>query len=171
MSGLMVDLQNATVKQHCKILRMPMIGSQFSTLAEQAVRENRTHVGYLEALLTAEIEEREKNTIERRLKEARLPRVKTLDEFDFDQSPLVKAAKMRELADGGYIEKAEPVLLIGDCGTGKTHPAREPADGAGDQVSAAGVHGRNRPLSRGGGGRTGESGQALVHYDAGEPGA
>ena len=97
------------------------MSSHFAPLAEQAVRENRTHIGYLEALLTAEIEEREKNTIERRIKEARLPRVKTLEEFDFDQSPLVKAAKMREWADGGYIERAEPVLLIGDCGTGKTH--------------------------------------------------
>src|ERR1700691_5398071 len=107
MSGLMVDLQNATVQQHCKTLRMPIMASQFSTLAEQAVRENQTHVGYLEALLTAEIEEREKNTIERRLKEARLPRVKTLEEFDFNQSPLVDAAKLRELAAGGYIERAE----------------------------------------------------------------
>jgi DNA replication protein DnaC len=121
MSNAMVELQEATIKQHCKLLRMPMMASQFSTLAEQAVRENKTHIGYLEALLTAEIEEREKNTIERRIKEARLPRVKTLEEFDFAQSPLVKAAKMRELADGGYIDRAEPVLLIGDCGTGKTH--------------------------------------------------
>jgi DNA replication protein DnaC len=115
MSNAMAELQDATIKQHCKTLRMPMMASQFSPLAEQAVRENRTHVGYLEALLTAEIEEREKNTIERRIKEARLPRVKTLEEFDFNQSPLVKAAKMRELAEGGYIQRAEPVLLIGDC--------------------------------------------------------
>ena len=121
MSHPVADLQDASIRQHCKALRMPMIASQFSALAEQAVRENRTHVGYLEALLVAEIEEREKNTIERRIKEARLPRVKTLEEFDFNQAPLVKAAKMRDLADGGYIDRAEPVLLIGDCGTGKTH--------------------------------------------------
>ena len=62
-----------------------------------------------------------KNTIDRRIKEARLPRVKTLEEFDFSQAPLVNAAKLRELADGGYIDRAEPVLLIGDCGTEKTH--------------------------------------------------
>ena len=117
----MVELQNATIRQHCKALRMPTIGSQFGTLAEQAVREKTTHVAYLEALLTVEMEEREKNTIDRRIKEARLPRVKTIEEFDFSQSPQVTAAKMRDLANGGYIERAEPVLLIGDCGTGKTH--------------------------------------------------
>ena len=117
----MVELQDATIRQHCKALRMPTIGSQFSTLAEQAVRENTTHLSYLEALLTVETEEREKNTIDRRIKEARLPRVKTIEEFDFSQSPQVTAAKMRDLANGGYIDRAEPVLLIGDCGTGKTH--------------------------------------------------
>jgi DNA replication protein DnaC len=121
MSSPMVQLQDATIKQYCKALRMPTIASQFSTLAEQAVREKKTHVGYLEALLTVEMEERERNTIDRRIKEARLPRVKTLEEFDFNQSPQVTAAMMRELANGGYIERAEPILLIGDCGTGKTH--------------------------------------------------
>lgn len=121
MSGQLVTLQDATIKQHCKTLRMPTVASQFSTLAEQAVREKQTHTGYLEALLNAETEERERNTIDRRIKEAHLPRVKTLEEFDYTQAPLVTAAKMRELAEGGYIERAEPVLLIGDCGTGKTH--------------------------------------------------
>lgn len=121
MSGQLVSLQDATIKQHCKTLRMPTIASQFSSLAEQAVREKQTHTGYLEALLNAETEDRERNTIDRRIKEAHLPRVKTLEEFDYTQAPLVTAAKMRELAEGGYIERAEPVLLIGDCGTGKTH--------------------------------------------------
>jgi DNA replication protein DnaC len=100
---------------------MPMIASQFTSLAEEAIREKKSHVGYLEALLTAEIEERERNTIERRIREAHLPRMKTLEEFDFTQSPNVTAAKMRDLAEGGYIERAEPVLFLGECGTGKTH--------------------------------------------------
>jgi DNA replication protein DnaC len=121
MSSQLNQLQDATIAQHCKALRMPTMAAQFNTLAEQAIREKRTHLGYLDAVLTVEIEEREKNTVERRIKEARLPRVKTLEEFDFHQSPLVDAAKMRDLADGGYIDRAEPVLLIGDCGTGKTH--------------------------------------------------
>jgi DNA replication protein DnaC len=121
MSSQMAQLEDAAIRQHCKALRMPTMGSQFNTLAEQAVREKKTHTGYLEALLTAEIEEREKNTIVSRIKDARLPRVKTLEEFDFNQSPLISAAKMRELAAGSYIDQAEPVVLIGDCGTGKTH--------------------------------------------------
>jgi DNA replication protein DnaC len=121
MSQQLVQLQDATIRQHCKTLRVPTIGAQFSTLAEQAVREKKTHRGYLEALLSAESEERERNTISRRIKEAHLPRVKTLEEFDYNQSPMISAAKMQELAAGGYVDRAEPVLFIGECGTGKTH--------------------------------------------------
>ncbi len=92
MSNPMVHLQEATIKAQCKTLRMPMVASQFGTLAEQAIREKQSHIGYLEALLLAEIEERERNTIERRIREAHLPRVKTLEEFDYTQSPNVTAA-------------------------------------------------------------------------------
>ncbi|MGE5713392.1 MAG: IS21-like element helper ATPase IstB [Betaproteobacteria bacterium] len=58
----------------------------------------------------------------RRIQEARLPRVKTVQEFDFTQSP-VPAARIADLANGSYIDRAEPVVLIGEAGTGKTHLA------------------------------------------------
>jgi DNA replication protein DnaC len=117
----MSGLQATTIQQQCKLLRMPAVGSQFERLAEQSVREKQSHLDYLEALLNAELEERERNTVERRLRDAHLPRMKTLEEFDFSQSPKISAAQIRELAEGGYIERAEPVLFVGDCGTGKTH--------------------------------------------------
>ena len=118
----MSELQEQAVRQHCKVLRMPAISSGFARLAEAAVREGQSHVGYLEALLAAEMEERESRAIARLLHEARLPRLKTLDEFEFDRSG-VSAARVRELAEGGYIGRAEPVLLVGEAGTGKTHLA------------------------------------------------
>ena len=85
------------------------------------MRAKQSHLDYLEALLSAELEERERYTIERRLRDAHLPRMKTLEEFDFSKSPKISAAQIRELAEGGYLERAEPVLFVGDCGTGKTH--------------------------------------------------
>lgn len=115
------SVENQAVEQHCKLLRLPTVGGQFQALAQQAAREKRTHIGYLEALLSAEVEDRERRAIERRLKEARLPRIKTLEEFDFAESKKVSAAEMAQLAKGEYIDRSEPVLLIGDCGTGKTH--------------------------------------------------
>jgi DNA replication protein DnaC len=121
MSATPLAVQQATILQHCKVLHLPTVGGQCGPLAAQAVRERHTHLGYLEVLLAAEVDERERHAIARRLKEAHLPRVKTLDEFDFGQASKVSATQIREHADGGYIERTEPVVLIGDCGTGKTH--------------------------------------------------
>src|SRR5437773_2986692 len=111
----------AHIQQQCKLLRMPAVAAQCVRLAEQAVRERQNHLGYLEALLATELEERERNTVERRLREAHLPRMKTLDEFDFSQSPKISPSQVQELATGDYIERAEPIILIGEPGTGKTH--------------------------------------------------
>ncbi|MBV8090796.1 MAG: ATP-binding protein, partial [Alphaproteobacteria bacterium] len=121
MNAESVILEAATIRQQCKLLRMPAIATQCAQLAEQAVRERQTHLGYLEALLQAELEEREQRLIERRIREARLPRLKTLEEFDFARNPKVSAQQIHELARGDYIIRAEPVIFIGDSGTGKTH--------------------------------------------------
>jgi DNA replication protein DnaC len=64
---MMGELQDQAVRQHCKTLRMPTIGGQFARLAEAATREGQSHVGYLEALLAAEMEERESRAISRLL--------------------------------------------------------------------------------------------------------
>src|SRR4051795_11627421 len=116
---MMAALQDQAIRQHCKTLRMPTIGTQFARLADAAVREGQSHVGYLEALLAAEMEER---AIARLLHEAKLPRMKTLEAFEFDRSA-VSAAHLRTLADGDYVSRAEPVLLVGEAGMGKTHLA------------------------------------------------
>jgi len=116
-------LVEATVRQHCKTLRLPTIGSQFVGLSAEAVKGKQSHVEYLEALLAGELEERERRTVERRIHDAYLPKVKTLEDFEFSQAPTISAGQIRELAEGGYIDRAEPVVLTGDCGTGKTHLA------------------------------------------------
>ena len=116
-------LEYASVLQYCKAVRMPTVGANFVPLAEQAVKENHSHIRYLEALLAIECEERDRHAIDNRIRDAQLPRLKTLEEFDFAQAPQIPAARIRELAEGGYIERKEPIVLIGECGTGKTHLA------------------------------------------------
>jgi len=116
-------LTEAIIRQHCKTLHLPTIGSQFARLAAEAVKGKQSHMEYLEALLAAELEDRERRTVERRIREAHLPKVKTLEEFEFSKAPTISPAQIRELAEGGYIDRAEPVVLMGDCGTGKTHLA------------------------------------------------
>lgn len=121
MNSPKAALQATAIQQQCKVLHLPAVGSQCAGLAELAVKEKQSHLDCLEALLAAELEEREHRLVSRRLREARLPRMKTLEEFDFSQSPKVSAAEIRQLSEGGDIERAEPILFIGDCGTGKTH--------------------------------------------------
>ena len=105
------SLEHASVRQYCKAVRMPVIARQLLSLAEQAVKENHSHIRYLEALLAMECEERDRHAISNRIRDAQLPRMKTLEEFDFAQAPQISAARIRELAEGGYIERSEPVVL------------------------------------------------------------
>ena len=73
--------------------------------------------------MSAEVEEREQNAVARRIKDAHFPKVKTLEEFNFQEARHLPAGLIRQLADGAYIGKTKPVLLLGDTGTGKTHLA------------------------------------------------
>ena len=116
-------LRSEAIRQYCRQLRLPTVSSQFGNLADEAVKQQHGPVRYLEALFAAEIEERERNAVLRRVFEAKLPRMKTLEEFDFAQSPHISAARIHQLADGGWIQRAEPILFIGEPGTGKTHLA------------------------------------------------
>jgi len=117
----MMNLDAATVEEFCRSLRLPTVAAQFVRLAQDAATTNQTHTNFLAALLGAEVEERERGTVERRIREAKFPRMKTLDEFDFAAAPHIPATLVRALCDGGYMQRAEPVIMIGDSGTGKTH--------------------------------------------------
>ena len=123
MSDPHPELRLAAIRQQCKQLQLPAVSAQCGRLAEQAVKAQHSHLAYLEALLGAELEERERRAIDRRIREAHFPRVKTLEEFDFAGAPTIPAATLRTLAEGEYLRRAEPVLFLGETGTGKTHLA------------------------------------------------
>ena len=116
-------MQQAALLQYAKQLHLPTLGDQFVSLAEEAVKEKQSHLSYLEALLEAEVEERDRKAVTRRIQEARFPAVKTLEEFDFQSVPYIPAATVRNLSEGGYLTRKEPVIFLGETGTGKTHLA------------------------------------------------
>jgi DNA replication protein DnaC len=70
-------LEQASIRQYCKTVRVPTIAVNFISLAEQAVKENQTHTRYLEALLAIECEERDRHAIANRIRDAQLPRMKS----------------------------------------------------------------------------------------------
>jgi DNA replication protein DnaC len=122
MSLTPVGVEIATIREHCKPLRLRTLADSCERLSEEAIRERHTHLQFLDALLLAELEERQARAVIRRLQEARLPRVKTLDEFDFAKTTL-SASQILALATGDYLVRKEPVLFLGESGTGKTHLA------------------------------------------------
>jgi DNA replication protein DnaC len=115
--------QQAIIRQYAKQLYLRTVGMQFSGLAEEAIQQKRSHLSYLEALLGAEVEERDRNAVARRICEAHFPKLKTLEEFVFSDAPHIPAAVVRNLAEGGYLQRSEPVIFLGETGTGKTHLA------------------------------------------------
>ncbi len=110
----------AVIDARARELKLPSIGNRFRALAEETLREQGTPMEYLAALLEAEAEDRMERRKTRRLKEARFPQIKHLEDFRFDDNPKVSAVVIRTLAGMEWIKKHESVILIGDSGTGKT---------------------------------------------------
>jgi DNA replication protein DnaC len=104
----------------CRQLRLPSVGARWQSMEKEAVRGRLSHSAYLAGLLEQELEDRSQRRAQRRIAEARFPAVKRLSDFQFAQAPVVPAALIAQLAEGGYIDRAENVLLVGDSGTGKT---------------------------------------------------
>ena len=105
----------------CRALRLPTVRTEADALADAAARDRLTHRAYLAEVLTAELDERDGRRRERRIAEARFPRLKRLDDFDLSAAPTIPPATLAALASLGWVAAGEPVVLLGDPGTGKTH--------------------------------------------------
>jgi DNA replication protein DnaC len=111
----------AAIGAACHVLRLPTVRADAATLADTAAKERITHRGYLAELLSAEVDERDRHRRLRRINEARFPRFKRLEDFDLAAAPTINPATLAALGSGTWIDAGEPVVLIGDSGTGKSH--------------------------------------------------
>ena len=113
----------ALIEAHAAELRLPTVRRRYAELAREATREQQTPLAYLAALLEAEVSDRTERRERRRLHDARFPVAKRLGEFRFADNPKVPQATVASLAEGGWIDDRESVILTGESGTGKTHLA------------------------------------------------
>ncbi len=111
------------LKHHLKQLRLPTMHAECKKIAARAASDNLDHLAFLLQLTELELIERERKAAERRLKTARFPAHKTLDEFDFKARPSVNKPLMLQLLQGEYLDQRENILLVGPSGTGKSHLA------------------------------------------------
>jgi DNA replication protein DnaC len=118
------EVSKELVATHSRALKMPGLRRVYEALARQAREEHWSHEEYLHEVLSAELTSRQDAAVRHRIREARFPELKTLDTFDFAATDgAIEAAQLAELARGGWIERAENVILAGPIGTGKTHLA------------------------------------------------
>jgi DNA replication protein DnaC len=102
-------------------LHLPTVRAEATRLAEIAAREHQSHLGFLAEVLSAEVDDRTDRRRTRRINDAKFPRLKRLADFNVDAAGTISAATLGHLAAGGYMDAGEPVVLLGDSGTGKSH--------------------------------------------------
>jgi len=119
----MTDTPQLLLAHHLKALKLPTVLREYDKLARQCAAEGLDHVGYLLRLVELELIERERRMVERRIKKAKFPVVKSLDSFDFLTLPSLNKVLVLELARSEYVLRRENVIAVGNSGTGKTHIA------------------------------------------------
>ncbi|MBR7830916.1 IS21-like element helper ATPase IstB [Actinospica sp. MGRD01-02] len=112
---------DAAITSACRSLRLPVIRDTYSKILARAQDERLSYQGALAELLIAECEERERRRTEARLRQAGFPRTKWLADFDYNANKDVNPAVINTLAECDWVRRGEPLCLIGDSGTGKSH--------------------------------------------------
>ena len=119
----MNDRSTLLLEHHLKELKLPSFLREHGKMAAQCAAEGVDHPQYLLRLSELELIDRHQRMVERRIRAARFPAVKSLDTFDFPAIPSLNKALVMELARCEYIQRRENIIAVGNSGTGKTHMA------------------------------------------------
>ncbi|USK36441.1 IS21-like element helper ATPase IstB (plasmid) [Bacillus sp. F19] len=114
---------NEKMNEYCQKLNLSVIAEQWSTLADQAAKNNVPYSSFLFSLLEAEFIERQQRTTKTLIKLSKLPFRKTMDEFDFTVQPSIDERRVKELMTLSFLKNHENPIFLGPSGIGKTHLA------------------------------------------------
>ena len=107
-----------------KQLRLSGILDSLDARNRMAIDNKLAYTEFLALLIGDELARREHKKFALRLRRASFRTAKTLDQFDFDRLPKLNRAIVHDLATGRYLQEKAPVLIVGHCGTGKSHLAQ-----------------------------------------------
>lgn len=111
----------AAIRRHLKILRLKEIDKHLDDLLTKAVSEKTEISRVLEQLFECEAMAFIERSIERRIKESKLPERKLLADFDFDFQTGIDKQQIMELANLNFADKKQGLIIAGSSGTGKSH--------------------------------------------------
>ena len=117
-------LDNVELTKQLQQLKLSGMLSSLHERNQEAIANQMTYLEFLQRLAHDEELMREQRSYERRLKKAEFKGSKTLENFDFSFNPEINQAMIRDLATCRFIQECHPVLIMGPCGTGKSHLAQ-----------------------------------------------
>lgn len=109
--------------QQLDYLKLPFLKDQYAELAQQAAQQSWTHVDYLARLIDGQYQQRLGHTIQLRVKSARFPVIKTLDQFQWDWLKKINRLQVQNLFRLEFLAQKANVIFLGTVGLGKTHLA------------------------------------------------
>jgi DNA replication protein DnaC len=114
-------MKSETLEIRLKAFRLPSFLANHVELARKAEKSGWSHVAYLEALAELEAQDRQDRRVERLMKDAKLPRDKTLATLELDRFPAAIRTQVKALAGGQFLAGATNICVFGNPGTGKSH--------------------------------------------------
>jgi DNA replication protein DnaC len=114
-------MKSDTLEIRLKAFHLPSFVTHYEELSQKAQKAGWGHVEYLETLSELEADERQSRRVERLLREARLPRDKTLATLELERLPVTVRNQVRALGEGQFLAGATNICAFGNPGTGKTH--------------------------------------------------
>jgi DNA replication protein DnaC len=118
-----MKLNASLLPQHLEYIKLPFIQKHHTELAQQSAQQNWDHLEYLRRLVEGEYSERRQRAIERRIKAARFPVLKTLEQFRWDWPKKINRLQVQNLFRLEFLAQKANVVLLGTVGLGKTHLA------------------------------------------------
>jgi DNA replication protein DnaC len=117
------DERDRRLEQNLERLNLRTVLENHQSAAAEAAERQISHIDFLRELIEDEAAERNRRTSERRLRDARLPQIKTIDQFDFTFPDEINQPLVMELLRLRFVEERANVVMMAQAGRGKTHLA------------------------------------------------